>query len=93
MKKKTKKVPATGSWRSFVKRFKKIPKTFQMAILDEYEEARKEKRPLDVDKMWKLLILGGNRKLMFDLLNADEKNLGSVQERAEKLINRQIFKA
>jgi len=64
-----------------------------MAILDEYEEARKEKRPLDVDKMWKLLILGGNRKLMFDLLNADEKNLGSVQERAEKLINRQIFKA
>lgn len=66
---------ADEAWDSFIERFQKIPKTYQLKILDEYEAACREKRDLDVEKMWKILILGENPELMFELLKADaEKN-------------------
>lgn len=42
---------AVAAWDSFIERFKKIPKTYQLEILDEYEAASREKRDLDVEKM------------------------------------------
>jgi len=63
---------AVAAWGPFLYRFKKIPEDFQMVILDEYEAARREKRPLNVEKMWKILILGENPKLMSEILNSEK---------------------
>ena len=61
-----------AAWGPFLYRFKKIPEDYQMLILEEYEAARREKRPLDVEKMWKILILGENPELMYKILNKEK---------------------
>jgi len=49
---------AVEYWIPFMKRFDKIPKGFQSAIIDEYEKAETQGRELNVEKMWDLLLAG-----------------------------------
>lgn len=55
--------PALAYWAPFLDRFKKIPVEYQQMILDEYEEAEKQCRDLDPEKMWKILAAGESDNL------------------------------
>jgi len=54
-------IPGFLYWRGFLKRFTNIPPEYQLEILDEYEEAGKQGRRLDVKKMWVILKEGESR--------------------------------
>lgn len=50
--------PAVEYWIPFLRRMKKIPREYQMAIIDEYLKVENTGKDMNVEKMWDLLLAG-----------------------------------
>jgi len=50
--------PAVEYWIPFMRRMKKIPRQYQMAIIDEYLKVENTGKDMNVEKMWDLLLAG-----------------------------------
>ncbi len=50
--------PAVEYWIPFIRRMNKIPRNYQMAIIDEYLKVENTGKDMNVEKMWDLLLSG-----------------------------------
>ncbi len=50
--------PAVEYWIPFIRRMDKIPREYQMAIIDEYLKVENTGKDMNVEKMWDLLLAG-----------------------------------
>jgi len=50
--------PAVDYWIPFIRRMNKIPRNYQMAIIDEYLKVENTGKDMNVEKMWDLLLSG-----------------------------------
>ncbi len=50
--------PAVEYWIPFIRRMDKIPREYQMAIIDEYLKVENTGKDMNVERMWDLLLAG-----------------------------------